>query len=45
MQGILTFKSMDEALARGYSFFDRIDGGYLVRTSTSKGWALAIVRA
>ncbi len=44
MQGILVFKSMAEANARGYQFFSKTEGGYLVRTLTRRGWALAVVR-
>jgi hypothetical protein len=43
MQGILTFKSILAALRAGYEPYDRTEHGYLVRTKTAKGWALALV--
>ena len=45
MQGVLIIKSMTEAFAQGFEFFDRTSDGYLVRKKTPRGWALAIVRA
>jgi hypothetical protein len=43
MQGILTFRSLGQALRAGYHLYDRTSDGYLVRTRTSRGWALALV--
>jgi hypothetical protein len=43
MQGILTFTSLQEALHAGFQVYDRTSDGYLVRTRTSAGWALARV--
>jgi len=44
MQGVLVLKTMAEAIAAGFEFFDKTSDGYLVRKKTSQGWALAIVR-
>jgi hypothetical protein len=41
--GILIFKTLAEALHAGYTVYDRTEDGYLVRTRTANGWALAIV--
>jgi hypothetical protein len=43
MPGILTFRSLADALRAGYQVYDRTADGYLVRTRTANGWALAIV--
>ena len=43
MSGILVFKSIADALRAGYHVYARTDHGYLVRTRTAGGWALAIV--
>jgi hypothetical protein len=43
MSGILVFKTIADALRAGYHVYDRTDHGYLVRTRTPGGWALAIV--
>jgi hypothetical protein len=43
MPGIMVFKTLADALHAGYHVYDRTDHGYLVRTRTSGGWALAIV--
>ncbi|HLW37178.1 MAG TPA: hypothetical protein VKR99_01990 [Candidatus Eremiobacteraceae bacterium] len=45
MQGVLILRSMADALAQGFEFFDRTADGYIVRKKTPGGWALAIVRA
>jgi hypothetical protein len=45
MQGVLVFKTLLEALNAGYHVYDRTEHGYLVRTRTAAGWALAIVSA
>jgi len=43
-QGLLVFASVADALRAGYMVYDKIEDGYLVRTMTAGGWALAIVR-
>ncbi|HEY0394833.1 MAG TPA: hypothetical protein VGD01_10120 [Candidatus Elarobacter sp.] len=43
MPGIMVFKTLADALRAGYTVYDRTDHGYLVRTRTSSGWAMAIV--
>jgi hypothetical protein len=44
MHGIMTFSSLSEAIRAGFQVYDRTSDGYLVRTRTAAGWALAIVR-
>lgn len=44
MSGILVFKSLPEALRAGYQVYDRLEEGYLLRTRTAAGWAMAICR-
>jgi hypothetical protein len=44
MQGIVVFKSVGEAFASGFQYFDRTKEGVLVRKMTPSGWALAIAR-
>lgn len=44
MSGILVFRSLPEALRAGYQIFDRIDDGYLMRTRTGRGWAMAVCK-
>ncbi len=43
MPGLLVFKTLAEALRAGYAVYDKTKNGYLVRTRTSAGWALALV--
>jgi hypothetical protein len=43
MQGLMTFRSLAEAIRAGYQVFDRTTDGYLVRLRTAGGWALALV--
>jgi hypothetical protein len=43
MPGIMVFKTLADALRAGYHVYDRTDHGYLVRTRTAAGWAMAIV--
>jgi hypothetical protein len=43
MHGVITFRSVSEALRGGYHVYDRTDTGYLVRTRTKDGWAMALV--
>jgi hypothetical protein len=44
MAGLVVFRSVEEALRAGFEVYDRTSDGYLVRTKTARGWALAIVR-
>jgi hypothetical protein len=44
MQGVLVLKTMAEAFAAGFEYFDTTADGYLVRKQTPRGWALALVR-
>lgn len=44
MQGLVVFKSLDEAIKAGYELYDRTPEIYLVRTKTAGGWALAFAR-
>lgn len=41
--GLMVFKTLADALRAGYQVYDRTADGYLVRTRTSAGWALALV--
>ncbi len=43
MAGIRVFTSLVAALRAGFAVYDRTSTGYLVRTRTSRGWALAVV--
>ncbi len=43
MPGILTFPTLAAALSAGFQICDRTAEGYLVRTRTAQGWALALV--
>lgn len=43
MPGIQVFKTLADALRAGYSVYDRTEHGYLVRTRTASGWAMALV--
>jgi hypothetical protein len=45
MAGILVFKTLAEALVAGFQIYDRTSDGYLVRTRTDHGWAMAIVKS
>jgi hypothetical protein len=44
MAGILEFKTLADALRAGFHVYDRTEQGYLVRTRTARGWAMALVR-
>jgi len=44
MAGLVVFRSVEEAIRAGFEVYDRTSDGYLVRTRTARGWALAIVR-
>lgn len=43
MSGIVTFRTLAEALKAGYQVYDRTSTGYIVRVKTASGWALALV--
>jgi Ca2+-binding EF-hand superfamily protein len=43
MAGLVVFRSLSEALKAGFQIYDRTSDGYLVRTRTSTGWAMALV--
>ena len=43
MAGLLVFKSLADALRAGFQIYDRTQEGYLVRTKTADGWAMALV--
>jgi len=43
MAGLVVFRSLSEALRAGFQIYDRTADGYLVRTQTSTGWAMALV--
>ncbi len=43
MPGIVVFHSLRDALTAGYHVYDRTEGGFLVRTRTRAGWAMAMV--
>ena len=43
MQGLRVFHSISEALRAGFEIADRTANGYLARTRTPRGWALALV--
>ena len=44
MAGLMVFRSVEEAIRAGFEVYDRTSDGYLVRTRTARGWAMAIVR-
>ena len=43
MQGLTVFEKLTDALNAGYHVYDRTPKGYLMRTRTTAGWALALV--
>lgn len=43
MQGLTVFPTLSAAIHAGYQVYDRTPKGYLMRTRTSAGWALAVV--
>lgn len=43
MQGLTVFPTLSAAINAGYQLYDRTPEGYLMRTRTSAGWALALV--
>lgn len=44
MAGLQVFTNLAAALRAGYQVYDRTADGYLVRTRTPRGWAMALVR-
>jgi hypothetical protein len=44
-KGLLVFPTLAAAVRAGFSVYDRTSDGYLVRTRTAAGWAMAIARA
>lgn len=43
MAGLVVFKSLADALRAGYQVYDCTSDGYLLRTRTAAGWAIALV--
>lgn len=43
MQGVIVFRSLEEALEKGFEVIDRTKEGFLVRKLTPGGYAIAIV--
>lgn len=43
MQGLTIFPTLSAAINAGYHVYDRTPHGYLMRTRTQAGWALALV--
>jgi hypothetical protein len=43
MAGLMVFTSLADALRAGFQVYDRTSEGYLVRTRTTSGWAMALV--
>ena len=43
MNGMLIFRTLTEALRAGFEVYDRTAAGYLMRTRTDRGYALAVV--
>ncbi len=43
MAGLMVFDSVADALRAGFQIYDRTQDGYLVRTRTARGWAMALV--
>jgi len=39
----MVFQSLADALRAGFQIYDRTADGYLVRTRTASGWAMALV--
>ena len=44
MQGIRVFASLDEARREGFSIFEKIEDGFLMRRDEGGRFALALVR-
>lgn len=43
MGGIVVFNSLADAVRAGFELYERTATGYVVRTRTDAGWALALV--
>ena len=43
MAGLMVFSSLADALRAGFQIYDHTQDGYLVRTRTAQGWAMALV--
>lgn len=43
MAGLVIFHSVTEALHAGFQVYDKTTDGYLCRTRTASGWAMALV--
>ncbi len=43
MAGLVVFKSLSDAVRAGFQICGNTAAGYLVRTRTHAGWALAVV--
>jgi hypothetical protein len=43
MPSLMVFRSLADALRAGFYIYDRTSDGYLVRTRTKNGWAMALV--
>ncbi len=43
MAGLMVFSTLADALRAGFQVYDRTSDGYLVRTRTNSGWAIALV--
>ena len=43
MAGLVVFHSLADAIRGGFQIYDRTSEGYLVRTKTERGWAVALV--
>ncbi len=43
MMGMIVFHSLADALRAGFQVYERTADGYLVRTRTDHGWAMALV--
>jgi hypothetical protein len=41
-QGLLVFRSLEDAARNGFQFYDKTTGYFLVRASMANGWALAL---
>ena len=44
MQGIRIFASLDEARRQGFTVFEKVEDGYIVRRDEGGKFALALVR-
>jgi len=44
MKGLLVFSDLADAINAGFQVYDRTPNGYVVRTRTAQGWAMALVQ-